>query len=114
MLEILGTNYYIDIDAAIDVCRPIYPLQEENETLLETIDAPEFDSFTGGTPTVGGEINIFKFEVVKACIERTLGEYKGEEDDGIGAFVEKSLPPSFKIAFNTLLKYKILKEEDDE
>ena len=110
MLEIFGTNYYLDIDAAIEVCRPVYPIQEENETLLETIDAPEF---SGATPSGAGEINIFKFEIVKACIERTLGEYSGD-DDGISAFVEKTLPPSFKIAFNTLLKYEILKEEDDE
>jgi hypothetical protein len=113
MLEIFGTNYYIDIDEAIEICRPIYPIKEENETLLETIDPPEFDALSGVTPSGAGEINIFKFEIVKACIERTFGEYTGD-DDGISAFVEKTLSPSFKIAFNTLLKYEILKEEDDE
>jgi hypothetical protein len=41
-----------------------------------------------------------------------LGEYE-EVDDNLGKFAHPS-SPSFKIAFNTLLKYEILKEDIDE
>jgi hypothetical protein len=54
---------------------------------------------------------VFKFEVLKACLERTFNEYE-EIDEKMGAYAEKDLSPSFKIAFNTLLKYDILKEDE--
>jgi hypothetical protein len=74
---------------------------------LESVNAPDASEPSGGL-----ELNVFKFEVFKACIERILGEYE-ETDDNLGAFVENNTSPSFKIAFNTLLKYEILKEENE-
>jgi hypothetical protein len=106
MLEILGANYYIDVDMAIKICRPIFT-SEEKESIKEIGDDSMPDA-----PLNGGEINIFKFEIIKACIERTLGEYESNDDD-LPAFAEKGLSPSFKLAFNTLLKYNILKEENE-
>jgi hypothetical protein len=50
------------------------------------------------------------------CLERVLGEYE-EVDEEMGVFAQKNTSTSFKIAFNTLIKYKILIEElneDDE
>jgi hypothetical protein len=50
------------------------------------------------------------------CLERVLGEVD-EVDEGMGAFAQNSTTTSFKLAFNTLIKYKILIEElneDDE
>jgi hypothetical protein len=50
------------------------------------------------------------------CLERILGEVD-EVDEGMGAFAQNSTTTSFKLAFNTLIKYKILIEElneDDE
>lgn len=50
------------------------------------------------------------------CLERVLGEYD-EEDDDSNIFGAKKASQSFKIAFNTLIKYEILIEElneDDE
>lgn len=111
MHEIFGRNYYIDVDAIIEVCRPSYSPHKEpeiEETLTETGDQPSPDE-----PSGGGELNIFKFEIYKACVERVLGEYN-EVDDNLGAFVEKQLSPSFNLAFNTLLKYQIIKEDNDE
>ena len=102
MIDIMGKHYYIDVDNAIEQCRPVYPPKkgrpkktEETETTLE--------------------LNVFKFEIFKSCIERVLlYEYtEDKDDDDIAIFQEKSSPLSFAVAFNTLLKYKILIEEVD-
>jgi hypothetical protein len=109
MLEVFGTNYYIDVDAVIETCRPVYantPPSEKIELVEETGDIPDAD-----LPVGAGELNIFKFEVFKSCIERVLGEYE-EVDDNLGTFAGPT-SPSFKIAFNTLLRYEILKENDE-
>jgi len=47
------------------------------------------------------------------CLERILGEYE-EEDDDSNLFGAKKASQSFKIAFNTLIKYEILIEELNE
>lgn len=50
------------------------------------------------------------------CLDRVLSEYE-EVDEQMGAFAQNSTSTSFKIAFNTLIKHKILIEElneDDE
>lgn len=50
------------------------------------------------------------------CLDRILSEYE-EVDDKMGAFAQNATSSSFKIAFNTLIKNKILIEElneDDE
>jgi hypothetical protein len=100
MIEIMGKHYYIDVDNAIQQCRPIYlpkkgrPKKIEEDRTLE--------------------LNVFKFEIFKSCIERILlYEYTDDKDDDIAIFQEKTLPLSFVIAFNTLLKYEILIEETD-
>ena len=62
------------------------------------------------------EINIFKYEIIKMCLERILGEVD-DVDEEMGVFAQNSTTTSFKLAFNTLIKYKILIEElneDDE
>ena len=104
MLDIFGKNYYIDVDEVIEKCRPSYPTKE--------IEKKEVSHETSDEPSSGLELNVFKFEVFKACIERILGEYE-DVDDKLGAFAEHSASPSFKMAFNTLLKYEILIEDED-
>jgi hypothetical protein len=47
------------------------------------------------------------------CLERVLGEFD-EEDEDVALFGTKKASPSFKIAFNTLIKYEILIEEINE
>jgi hypothetical protein len=46
------------------------------------------------------------------CLERVLNEYQ-EVDEEMGPFAQEGLSVSFKIAFNTLIKYQILIEEDE-
>jgi hypothetical protein len=94
MVEIFGKSYYIDVDGITDRCRTGNTIKDED-----------------GDESL--EINIFKYEIIKMCIERVLGEVD-EVDDELGSFGKNTTTTSFKIAFNTLIKYKILIEENEE
>lgn len=96
MLEIFGKNYYIDIDGITSKCQIQNPIKKEKEE--------------GETETF--EINIFKYETIKMCLDRILNEYV-EMDEQIVPFSQNEVSVSFKIAFNTLIKNKILLEEDE-
>ena len=96
MFEALGRKYYIDVDKIIEKCRPDYGLEKEDDDNKEQ----QF------------EINAFKFECYKSCLERVLTEYQGEDDEDVAQFTNKSTNPSFAIAFNTLEKNEILTEDD--
>ena len=106
MLEIFGKEYYIDVDEIIRKCRP--DNKEENEEYNESSDIKASIGQNGETIL---ELNVFKFEVLKACVERTLNEL-AEPDSDLGVFGQNDTSVSFKIAFNTLLKYNILIEDD--
>ena len=93
MVEIYGKEYYIDIDGITEKCRTGNNIKDE--------DGQEVT-----------EVNIFKYEVIKMCLDRVLGEFE-EPDDNLGVFTEKNTSISFKIAFNTLIKNQILIEEDE-
>jgi hypothetical protein len=99
MVEIYGKHYYIDLDAVTDRCR------------IDSIKKHEEDDEDGDDSA--GSLNIFKYEIVKMCLERVLGEYD-EDDDDSNIFGAKRASQSFKIAFNTLIKYEILIEELNE
>jgi hypothetical protein len=94
MVELFGKRYYIDVDGITKKCQTGDTLKNEDGT-------------------EGLEINIFKYEIIKVCLERVLNEYE-EVDEELGPLAEEGLSISFKIAFNTLIKYEILIEEDDE
>jgi len=46
------------------------------------------------------------------CLETVLSEIR-EIDEELGAFGNKDTTIAFKLAFNTLIKNNILKEEDE-
>lgn len=94
MTELFGKNYYIDIDSVTNSCRTGGTIKDDdgNEVL---------------------EINVFKYELLKLMIERVLGEIN-ETDDEIGVFAQNQTLASFKLAFNTLLKYGIIIEENED
>lgn len=98
MMTIYGKEYYIDFDEAIEQCQ-IY-----SKPNIETEGNEE-------SPT--HEINIFKFELVKMCIDRVLDEIDSTEGTFPG-LPDKSTTVSFKIAFNSLEKSNIILENDDE
>jgi hypothetical protein len=95
MLEVLGKNYYIDVDMIIEKCKTD-PMILNSE------------------PTENGLVlNVFKYECFKSCMERILSDYDISEEN-VAVFQEKEMNHSFKIAFNTLLKNEIIIEDEDE
>jgi len=104
MIEVLGKCYYIDIEAVIEKCRPEYPSTKSKKKATN-------DKVSNNDEGIL-ELNVFKFEIFKACIERILSEYD-EKEENISPFQEKSMGVSFRLAFNTLLKYNIIIEDID-
>ena len=100
MVELFGKNYYINIDGITDKCKTEPPVSKKNTVVVDE----EEDEST--------HINIFKYELIKMCLERILGEID-EVDEGLGKFGQEGTSVSFKIAFNTLIKNQILIEDDE-
>ena len=100
MVELFGKNYYINIDGITDKCKTEPPVSKKNNVVVDE----EEDEST--------HINIFKYELIKMCLERILGEID-EVDEGLGKFGQEGTSVSFKIAFNTLIKNQILIEDDE-
>jgi hypothetical protein len=110
-LEIFGKQYYIDLDGITDKCRIIRSEPVNVDEVEETDeDATEIVFEDEDTST---QINIFKFEIIKMCIDRILSEID-EVDDDLGSFGANKTSTSFKLAFNTLLKYEIIIENENE
>ena len=78
MVELFGKPYYIDIDGITEKCRTGNTIkdEEDNETL---------------------EINIFKYEIIKMCLDRVLNDYE-EVDEEMGVFGSNNVNVSLKIA----------------
>ena len=95
MYDILGKRYYIDLDGIQEQCKTGQFIQDE----------------TTGQKVL--EINFFKYEIIKMCLERVLNEFE-EPDEDLGAYGTNETSLSFRIAFNTLIRNKILIEEEDE
>lgn len=95
MYDILGKHYYLSLDNIQELCKTGQVIQDEQsgQNILE--------------------INFYKYEVIKMCIERILNEFEQPDDDvGVYGITETSI--SFRIAMNTLIKNNILIEEEDE
>lgn len=90
MINILGENYYIDLDVI--------------EKYLDMSDDISPDSLSGTSET---KINIIKFEMVKMLLETVLSEQEViDEKLGIKSNTNTSIP--FRLAFNSLLNKKLI------
>jgi len=89
MINVLGENYYIDLD--------------EVEKYLDMSDESIEQSMSGSTEM---KINVIKFEMVKMRLETVLSEHD-DMDEKIGVKSSATSIP-FKIAFNTLLNKKLI------
>ena len=116
LIDIGGTVYTIDLDAYTKLL-----VTTDDEKGVETESKTEFDSAgqpIGTTVTTreydkGPDIDGPKYDVIRMCLE-ILFTFSEELDDDLG--IERALaktPISFKMAFNTLLSYGILKEEEE-
>ena len=89
MIEVMGENYYIDLD--------------EIEKYVDMTDPIEFS----GSSEM--KINIIKYEMVKLLVEVVLAEDL-EPMDTLGLKKSKmNATVTFKLAFNSLLNKKIIK-----
>lgn len=122
MIEFGGKIYYIDFEAIDKLIAGDKSLKPQMMTdVEETLIYNDKDTLTGKQVTKtkyhkSKEIDGSKYDILRAMLEVIL---KGEEeigaDDALG--IDRLLAKatlSFKLAFNTLLKYGILKEEIEE
>ena len=90
MINVLGENYFIDLD--------------EIEKYLDMSDETSSEPLTGTTEM---RINIIKFEMVKLLLETVLSENEIMDDKlGIKSSSNTSIP--FKLSFNSLLNKKLI------
>jgi hypothetical protein len=90
MINVLGENYYIDLD--------------EIEKYLDMSDETTSEPLTGATEM---KINIIKFEMVKLLLETVLSENEIMDDKlGMKSSSNTSIP--FKLSFNSLLNKKLI------
>lgn len=117
MIEFGGIMYYLDIDALEKVISPALEPTKLVETHTKTyldekgkIISVEVNE--SSTERVR-EVNAAKYDLMRTMIEVVLDVTDDEIDDTMGA--ERGLEKaslSFKIAFNTLYEYGIIKEKE--
>ena len=90
MINVLGENYYIDLDVIEQY------LDRSNDTSPEDLSG-----------TTEMKINIIKFEMVKMLLDTVLTEQDiVDEKLGMKSSSNTSIP--FRIAFNSLLNKKLI------
>tara|TARA_R110000772_G_scaffold221503_2_gene331915 strand:- start:798 stop:1112 length:315 start_codon:yes stop_codon:yes gene_type:complete len=101
MIDVLGSMYYLDL--------------EELESFIELDDVKitkDNDKIEGdGNVTVeesGQRFSVIKFDIIKMMIEVVITE-REEFDENLGSYQAKKTSIPFRVAFNTLLRYNIIK-----
>jgi len=89
MIEIFGEMYYLDLTALDD--------------LVEIKKDPNPES-----EEEGQQFSLIKYDILKIMIEVVMSE-REEMDNNLGVIKTSELSLPFKMAFNTLLKYNIIK-----
>lgn len=88
MINVLGENYYVDLDL-----------------VEEYIGIQNDEPMSGETPEI--KINIIKFDLVKMMLDTVLTEHEElDETLGMKQLSKTSIP--FRIAFNSLLNKKLI------
>ena len=120
MIEFGGILYFLDVEALENAIK--VKGSDPKELLKETTSTVHYDA--NGTITHsdtvtttaerGREIDATKYDILRMCIE-VLIDYNEESDDTLGAdrALEKT-PLAYKLAFNTLLTYGVLKEIEEK
>ena len=91
MINVLGENYYIDLDKI--------------EEYLEIAEVYEDESLTGDTET---KINLVKLEFIKMLMNTVLTEEDDGIDEKLGMKSANKTTIPFRLAFNSLLNKKII------
>jgi hypothetical protein len=81
MLNIFNKEYYLDLDNAIKSCQldVIYSDVKNNDGTDVEID-DETDVDMGDDYEDDIRINVFKFDIIKMCIDRVLNNYDENDD----------------------------------
>jgi hypothetical protein len=120
MIEFGGILYFIDVDALENTIK--VKGSDPKELMVDTTTTSHYDStgllthseVTKISTERGREIDATKYDLLRMCIE-VLIDYNDDTDDTLGAdrALEKT-PLAYKLAFNTLLNYGILKDYDEK
>ena len=116
VLEFGGIVYYLDLDnlqnmLKLDEGRESSEVEETETTTTYIQGGLEKTEVKVKKYYKNKELDISKYETYRALIEILLTDVGFEDDDSLGVEMglsKASLP--FKIAFNTLVKYGILRE----
>jgi len=92
MIEIFGENYYLDLTALDDLVEIKKESKSEKEEGVEE----------------GQQFSLIKYDILKIMVEVVMSE-REEMDNNLGVIKTNDLSLPFKFAFNTLLKYNIIK-----
>ena len=117
LFDVAGSKYYFDLDALsqfirIEKSESVDDILGEVKKELENKNN-ENDEETEEVPheLYTQIIDVTKWETTKVMIESVLSE-QGPVDEAMGyGQLSKQLSIPFKISFNTLLKYQIIKED---
>lgn len=89
MIEVFGENYYLDLDA-IDAFLNLNTEKKDEEN-----DAQQ--------------ISVIKYELVKLLADVVMSDAE-QIDEKLGSRGSNQLGIPFKLAWNTMLKYKLLRK----
>ena len=113
--SIAGNQYYFDLDELSQFIRI-----EKDETVDDILGETKNDVEGGSeekeseepeAPVEGQIIDLTKWETIKVMIESVLSE-NGPVDEAMGRTkLGEQLSIPFRLSFNTLLNYKIIKEQ---
>jgi hypothetical protein len=117
-LTIGNTVYYLDLSEmskAITLTSDDNLKSQDKEHKVTVMNLDSIGTIIGSTITTTfepktREVDLTKYEMVKIMIDVVMSEFE-EDDDTLGAKrALNSAPFPYKVAFNTLLHYNILKE----
>jgi hypothetical protein len=119
MIGFGGNIYYIDLDALEKTIIPfgVDPtdkvIEREEKVHLDADNKVEHTDITEVSRERGREIDGAKYEMIRLMMEILMDGTEETDDDALGAdrALEKT-SLSYKIAFNTLYNYGILKEQE--
>lgn len=119
MIEFGGSFYYIDIDALEKAIKPVGVeptdkiIEREEKVVLDGANNVLNTEVTEVSRERGREIDGAKYDIIRMMLEIVTDGTEETDDTALGA--ERALEKtslSFKIAFNTLYNYGILKEQE--
>ena len=114
--SIAGSQYYFDLDELSQFIRiekdeTVDDILGETKNDTEEHDPKDEKSDESETPVESQIIDLTKWETIKVMIESVLSE-NGPVDEAMGRTkLGEQLSIPFRLSFNTLLNYKIIKEQ---